>query len=81
MRRTERSQGDIELTVGEADVSCGGEQLMQQGSPLLGSYDTVEWNLVGPSRMRYAPTANINAYSRVVDRELAMAAACASTLR
>ena len=35
MRRAERSQGDIELAIGEADVSCGGEQLMQQSSPLL----------------------------------------------
>src|SRR5262249_1238110 len=35
MRRAERSQGGIELASGDADVSCRGEQLMQQGSPLL----------------------------------------------
>src|SRR5215471_16958096 len=31
----ERSQGDIKLAIGHADVAGGGEQLMQQGSPLL----------------------------------------------
>jgi hypothetical protein len=31
----ERSQGDIELAIGDADVAGVGEQLMQQGSPLL----------------------------------------------
>ena len=35
MRRAERSQGDMQLAIGDADVACGGEQLMQQGSPLL----------------------------------------------
>src|SRR5467141_4093534 len=35
MRRAERSQGDLQLAIGDADVACGGEQLMQQGSPLL----------------------------------------------
>src|SRR5271169_6952732 len=35
MRRAERSQGDMQFAVGDADVACSGEQLMQQGSPLL----------------------------------------------
>ena len=35
MRRAERSQGDMQLAIGDADVACSGEQLMQQGSPLL----------------------------------------------
>jgi hypothetical protein len=35
MWRAERSQGDIELAIGDADVTGGGEQLMQQGSPFL----------------------------------------------
>jgi len=35
MRRAERIQGDMQLAIGDADVACGGEQLMQQGSPLL----------------------------------------------
>ena len=25
----------MQLAIGDADVACGGEQLMQQGSPLL----------------------------------------------
>jgi hypothetical protein len=39
MRRAERSQGDMQLAIGDADVARSGEQLMQQGSPLL--VDTV----------------------------------------
>src|SRR5271165_2817600 len=35
MRRAERSQGDMQLAIGDADVACRGEQLMEQGSPLL----------------------------------------------
>src|SRR5215469_17073950 len=35
MGRAERSQGEIELAVGDMDVAHGGEQLMQQGSTLL----------------------------------------------
>src|ERR1700675_5169420 len=35
MRRAERSQGDMQLAIADADVACTGEQLMQQGSPLL----------------------------------------------
>jgi hypothetical protein len=35
MRRAERSQGDKQLAITDADVACGVEQLMQQGSPLL----------------------------------------------
>jgi hypothetical protein len=35
MRRAERSQGDMQLAIGDADVACSGEQLMQQGPPLL----------------------------------------------
>src|SRR5215471_7665706 len=35
MRRAEWGQGDIQLAIGDADVACGGKQLMQQGSPLL----------------------------------------------
>ena len=31
----ERSQGDMELSIGDADIARGSEQLMQQGSPLL----------------------------------------------
>ena len=31
----ERSQGDMQLAIGDADVACSGEQLMEQGSPLL----------------------------------------------
>src|ERR1700688_4650466 len=31
----ERSQGDMQLVIGDADVACSGEQLMEQGSPLL----------------------------------------------
>src|SRR3984893_19128843 len=31
----ERSQGDMQLAIGDADVACAGEQLMEQGSPLL----------------------------------------------
>src|SRR5260370_24760397 len=35
MRRAERSQSDMQLAIADADVACSGEQLMQQGSPLL----------------------------------------------
>jgi hypothetical protein len=35
MRRTERSQGDVQLAIANADIARGGEQLMQQGSSLL----------------------------------------------
>jgi hypothetical protein len=35
MRRAERSQGDVQLTIGDADVAGSNEQLMQQGSPFL----------------------------------------------
>ena len=35
MRGTERGQGDIQLFVGDVNVACGGEQLMEQGSALL----------------------------------------------
>src|SRR5262249_59739945 len=35
MRRAEGSQGDMQLAVADADIACSGEQLMQQGSPLL----------------------------------------------
>ena len=35
MWRAERSQGDMQLAVGDADIACRGEQLVQQGSPLL----------------------------------------------
>jgi len=35
MRRAERSQGDMQLAITDADVACGGEQLMQQSSALL----------------------------------------------
>jgi len=35
MRRAKRSQGDMQLAIADADVASGGEQLMQQGSPLL----------------------------------------------
>src|SRR3974377_1371346 len=31
----ERTQGDVQLAIGDADVACSGEQLMEQGSPLL----------------------------------------------
>ena len=31
----ERSQGDMQLAIGDVDVACSGEQLMEQGSPLL----------------------------------------------
>ena len=31
----ERSQGDVQLMIGDADVAGSGEQLMQQGSPFL----------------------------------------------
>src|SRR4029077_6217240 len=31
----ERSQGDMQLAIGDADVARSGEQLMEQGSPLL----------------------------------------------
>jgi hypothetical protein len=33
MRRAEWSQNDIELAIGDADIACDGEQLMQQGLP------------------------------------------------
>jgi hypothetical protein len=35
MRRTERRQRDLQLAIGDADVTCRGEQLVQQGSPLV----------------------------------------------
>src|SRR5712671_3128995 len=35
MRRAERSQGDLQLAIADADVAGGGEELMQQGSPLM----------------------------------------------
>ena len=35
MRLAERSQGDMQLAIGDTDVACNGEQLMEQGSPLL----------------------------------------------
>ena len=35
MWRTERSQGDVQLAIADADVAGSGEQLMQQGSPFL----------------------------------------------
>ena len=35
MWRAEWSQGDMQLMVADADVAGGGEQLMQQGSPLV----------------------------------------------
>ena len=35
MWRAQRSQGDIEFGVGDTDVAFGGEQLMEQGLPLL----------------------------------------------
>ena len=35
MRRAERSQGDVQLAIADADVAGSGEQLMQQGSPFL----------------------------------------------
>ena len=35
MRRAERSQGDVQLAIADADVAGSGKQLMQQGSPFL----------------------------------------------
>jgi len=35
MRRAERSQRDLQLAVRNADVTCRGEEFMQQGSSLL----------------------------------------------
>ena len=35
MWRTERSQGDVQLAIADADVAGSGEQLMQQSSALL----------------------------------------------
>ena len=35
MRRAERRQRDLQLAIGDANVTCRGEQLMQQGSPLV----------------------------------------------
>jgi hypothetical protein len=32
MRRAERSQGDMQLVIGDANVACGGEQLMQRAA-------------------------------------------------
>src|SRR5271170_374383 len=30
-----RGQGDMQLAIGDTDIACSGEQLMQQSSPLL----------------------------------------------
>src|SRR5262245_19487122 len=35
MRRAERGQGDTQLGIGDLDVACSGEQLMQESSSLL----------------------------------------------
>jgi len=35
MRRAERSQGDLQLAIGDADVACRAEQLMQKGLSLI----------------------------------------------
>jgi hypothetical protein len=31
----DRSQGGMQLAIADADVACSGEQLMEQGSPLV----------------------------------------------
>jgi len=41
MRRAERSQRDMQLAIGDADVTRGGEEFMQQGSPFLIDTDVV----------------------------------------